>query len=361
MYTDKSSVKYDPPAKHDKRKESLGFFRSFVILTAAMVMTGCGSNSDSENVQTATEAVAAASETNAAAEAVTAAAETNADIITFTDDMGRKLSVERPGRVIAMIGSFADIWHLAGGADTLVGTANDAWTSFDLNLSDAVADIGGVKEPNLETILAAEPDLIIGSVKTTSNLELMETFSQAGIPIAYFDVNGFDDYLRMLKICTDLTGHPECYKEKGLKVEQQIEQVLERKTEEHPTVLTIRATGSSCKVKNSTGTVMGEMLYDLGCVNIADSDETLLENLSMEAIIAADPDYIFVVLQGSDSTKAEQTMEKTLLANPAWNHLRAVESGNFHVMEHRLYNLKPNAQWGDAYEKLADILYPKAE
>ena len=106
---------------------------------------------------------------------------------------------------------------------------------------------------------------------------------------------------------------------------------------------------------------MGEMLYDLGCVNIADSDETLLENLSMEAIIAADPDYIFVVLQGSDSTKAEQTMEKTLLANPAWNHLRAVESGNFHVMEHRLYNLKPNAQWGDAYEKLADILYPKAE
>ena len=363
MYTDKNSVKYDPPAKCDKRKKSVDFFRSFVIrrlnllvmLSAAVMLAGCGAGSDAGNAALKQEAAVENKEVKQETEA-----ETQNGVIAFTDDLGRELSIERPNRVIAMIGSFADIWYLAGGADTLAATANDAWTSFDLEL-EGVADIGGVKEPNLETILDAEPDFIIGSVKTTSNLELMETFEQAGIPIAYFEVNGFDDYLRMLKICTELTGKPEFYEEYGVKVEQQIQKVLERRTEEHPTVLTIRATGSSCKVKNSTGTVMGEMLYDLGCVNIADSDETLLENLSMEAIIAADPDYIFVVLQGADSTKAEQTMEKTLLANPAWSRLRAVENGNFHVMEHRLYNLKPNAQWGDAYEKLADILYPQTE
>lgn len=281
--------------------------------------------------------------------------------ITFTDDLGRKVSTARPQRVIAMIGSFADVWYLAGGEDTLVGTANDAWTSFELDLSEAVTDIGGVKEPNLEMILAAEPDFIIGSIKTASNLELMDTFEQAGITTAYFDVNGFDDYLRMLEICTELTGQPECYEKNGVQVQEQIEKVLERKTEELPTVLTIRATGSSCKVKNSTGTVMGEILYDLGCVNIADSDETLLENLSMESIIAADPDYIFVVLQGADPTKAEQTVKDVLLSNPAWSHLRAVQEEKFYVMEHRLYNLKPNARWGEAYEKLAEILYPKAE
>ena len=43
------------------------------------------------------------------------------------------------------------------------------------------------------------------------------------------------------------------------------------------------------------------MLADLGCVNIADSDESLLDDLSMEAIIAADPQYIFVTIQGNDS------------------------------------------------------------
>ena len=37
--------------------------------------------------------------------------------------------------------------------------------------------------------------------------------------------------------------------------------------------------------------------------------------------------------------------------------LRAVEEGRFYTLEHRLYNLKPNARWGEAYEQLADILY----
>ncbi len=355
MYTDFNSVRHNPPAGFKQRKESTVFFRFFVTLLAVMMMTGCGNSPSAQPEQSAQSAETQAAESK---DAESQAAE---EMITFTDDLGREVSVSRPQRVIAMIGSFADIWHLAGGADTLVGTANDAWTSFDLNLSDSVADIGAVKEPNLEVILSAEPDFILASIKTTVNLELEETFRQAGIPTAYFEVNGFDDYLRMLKICTELTGRPEYYETNGLAVEEQIEQVLLRKTGAAPTVLTIRATGSSCKVRNSTGTVMGEMLYDLGCINIADNDETLLEDLSMESVIAADPDYIFVVLQGADSTKAQQTMEKTLLANPAWSHLRAVKNGDFHVMEHRLYNLKPNAQWGYAYEKLADILYPEGQ
>ena len=44
-------------------------------------------------------------------------------------------------------------------------------------------------------------------------------------------------------------------------------------------MLYLRASGSSCKVKNSENSVLGEMLADLGCTNIADSDESLLENL----------------------------------------------------------------------------------
>ena len=125
-----------------------------------------------------------------------------------------------------------------------------------------------------------------------------------------------------------------------------------------PTVLVIRATGVSCKVKGSEGNVLGEMLAGLGCVNVADSDAALLEDLSLEAIIKAEPDYIFAVLQGSDPTDAMATLESTLLTNPAWSQLKAVQDGRFYTLEHELYNLKPNARWGEAYEKLADILYP---
>ena len=53
-----------------------------------------------------------------------------------------------------------------------------------------------------------------------------------------------------------------------------------------------------------------------------------------------------------------ETLQQTLLNDPAWSGLKAVQEGRFYTLEHSLYNLKPNARWGEAYEKLADILYP---
>lgn len=280
--------------------------------------------------------------------------------VSFTDDLGRKVNIaEKPTRVAALIGSFADIWCLAGGHDTLVAAANDAWTSFDLGLSGDVADLGAIKEPNFEVLISAEPDFILASCNTAADLELESRFNKLGIPVAYFDVQNISDYLNMLKICTELTGHEENYKTYGEDVEALVKASIERSDGSAPTVLCVRATGSSCKVKGSTDNVLGEMLSDLGCINIADGNNSLLENLSIEAIIEADPDYIFAVLQGADDSLAEKVLDETLLSNPAWGELTAVKEDRFFVLENSLYNLKPNSKWGLAYEKLADILFTK--
>ena len=101
------------------------------------------------------------------------------------------------------------------------------------------------------------------------------------------------------------------------------------------------------------------MMAALGCVNIADSDAGLLDDLSMEAIIAADPQYVFVTVQGNDVDAAMQNVQDMLISNPAWNSLSAVKNGHYYVLDKRLFNLKPNAKWGEAYKQLADILYPE--
>ena len=289
-------------------------------------------------------------------EAPEASAETSA--ITFADDLGRTVSVERPERVAVMTGSFADIWCLAGGKETLVAAAGDTWTLFDLDLGPEVVNLGGVKEIDTELLFAAQPDLVIASSNTGAGTALLDVLEAAGLPSAWFSVSSFQDYLRILEICTRLTGCPENYERYGSAVQDQVEAARARADSSAPTVLYVRATGSSCKVKNSRDSVLGEMLADLGCVNIADSEAGLLENLSLEVIVEQDPDFIFAVVQGSDPTKAEALLESTLLSHPAWASLTAVQEGRFHVMDQKLYNLKPNAEWGTAYEKLADILYP---
>ncbi len=284
----------------------------------------------------------------------------SADKITVTDDLEREVTVAAPRRVAVLIGSFADLWCLAGGKDTLVAAADDTWTQFCLDLPDSVVNLGGVKTPSLEKLLAAQPDLVIGSTKTAADVEMKDSLEKMGIPVIYFDVSSFEDYLRVLKICTQLTGHPECYETYGTGIQAQVDAAKARISGAQPSVLYVRASGASCKVKNSKGSVLGEMLADLGCRNIADSEKGLLENLSMETILTQNPDYIFAVLQGSDTRKAQKSLEEALLSNPAWQSLTAVQEGRFIILDQKLYNLKPNARWGEAYEKLADILYPAA-
>ena len=271
----------------------------------------------------------------------------------FADDLGRTVASEEPRRVACLTASFADIWCAAGGTDTLAATTNATWTYFDLGLGEDVVNLGGSKTLDLEALIACDPDLILASCGTDRNVELEDTLEKMGMETAYFSVNSFEDYLRMLKICTDLTGRADLYERNGTAVAERVEEALARADGSRPSVLVIRATGSSCKVKGSEGSVLGEMLAALDCRNIADGGA--LEQLSMEAILAEDPDYIFVVMQNAD---AQPILEETLLRDPAWQSLTAVEAGRYFVMDPGLYNLKPNARWGEAYEILAEILYP---
>ena len=278
--------------------------------------------------------------------------------VTFTDALDQEFSIEAPERVAVMIGSFADVWVLAGGRDTMVATANDAWESYGLELGEEVTNIGSPMKPNAELVLGAQPDLVIASSLSPSNLELKETFARAGIPTAYFDVSSFQDYLDLLALFTQLTGCPERYEQYGTAVKAQVDEAADRRAMYSfaPTVLTLQVSGSSVKVKNSQDNVLGPMLAELGCRNIADQDGSLLEDLSLETILQADPDFIFAVYHGTDEEAARENLEATLLSNPAWASLSAVQGDRFHILERRMYSLKPNALWGDAYEQLADIL-----
>lgn len=331
--------------------KQLTLCRAAAAALCLLLLAGCGAASSGP-----------ASSAGGASAAATAPADSGA-ACTFTDDLGREVTLEAaPRRVAALTGSYADIWCTAGGRDTLVASASDAWTDFDLGLGEEVANIGGAMGVSVEELLAAAPDLVLASTNIPSNQEMLPALEAAGVDVAFFSVNTFEDYLRMLEICTGLTGSPEAYQTYGEAVAEEIEAARARAAaaleEQGPEkVLYIRAAASVVKPKGSSGTVLGEMLADLGCINIADQDQSLLEDLSMEAILAADPDKILIVLQGADPEPAKAQLEGEVLSNPAWQQLTAVREGRVYYMDKDLYHLKPNARWGEAYDHLVEILY----
>ena len=326
--------------KHNcKQTHSRYCFLLALLLVSILALSGCGTN---QTMQESSQ---------------------QEDGYTFTDAIGQEITVHNPQRVVSLMGSFSEIWILAGGADTLVGTSYDTVDNRDLGLPEDIAIVGTYQNPNIEEILALNPDLVLLSSETTrtdSHVALKDALNGADIPAAYFSVTHFEDYLNMLKICTDITGNQDAYQTNGIAVEERIAQIIaDSKTETSPSVLLMITYSGGIRAQSSN-TMTGKMLSELGCKNILDDYPSMLQDFSVEKIIETDPDYIFVIPMGNDDALAQKNLKENVESNPAWNSLTAVKNDRYILLPKDKFLYKPNAVWDESYAYLAALLKEQA-
>ncbi len=280
---------------------------------------------------------------------------------TFTDALGNQVTVDKPQRVVACMGSFANTWELAGG--TLVGASNDAFQDYGLD-SGSIEQVGDFTAPNLEKIIALKPDFVImtgastGKDGAANQVSLKDALTASGIPVAYFNVTTFGDYLGMLRICCSITGRDDLYEQNGAAVQRQIDGIKSQAKPggEAPTVLLMTTYSGGTRVQNSS-TMTGAMLAELGAKNLADENKSLLKDFSLESVIELNPDFILVVPMGNDDAASMKNLKDATEANPAWSTLDAVKNGNFVTLDKKLFLFKPNADWAKSYATLYNTLY----
>ena len=283
---------------------------------------------------------------------------------TFTDAAGSEVTLQKqPEKVAVLFSSFADIWTLAGGrVDITVGeSVKRGFAADDAVLVDPDA---GHADIDLETLIAAQPDLVIGTADYEGQTTAVSACREAGIPAAVFRVETLDDYLAVLRIFCDITGDEDAYRKNGTEVKQRADAILQtvqKQAAQSPKILFVRAGSSerSTKAKTTDDNFVCAMLGELGAVNIADTDKTLAGSLSLEAIVNDNPDYLFVTTMG-DETAAKEYMNK-LLQSDGWKELSCVINERVAFLAKDLFHFKPNARWDTAYRQLAQILYPELE
>ena len=322
--------------------------RLFIVLAAAMILLSACAPGGGEASTSAPTTSSAGAEQSAQG------------TCTFTDSLGNTVELEQPPkRVAALLGSYAETWLLAGGE--VVAVTQDAYDERGLELPEDTVNLGANQQPDLEALFAAEPDLVLLTPDLDGQMGLRDSLEAAGIPAAWFKVETFDDYLNMLKICTDLTGRSDLCQKNGLDIKSEIDAAIASVPEgEAPTVLLLRAYSSGVRAKNSDN-IAGAILKDLGAANIADSDSGLLEDLQMESILAADPEFIFVTTMGASQEAALESLDELLHSDPAWQTLTAVKEDRVEVLPKDLFHYKPNARWGESYQMLAELMYGSGE
>ena len=109
------------------------------------------------------------------------------------------------------------------------------------------------------------------------------------------------------------------------------------------------------KAKTAKENFVCMMLQELGTKNIAEEAPILLDGLSIEEIIAQNPDYIFVSTMGDENAAIQNILR--VFAQPEWQSLSAIQEGRYIFLPKELFQFKPNAHWAEAYQYLVDVLY----
>jgi len=268
-----------------------------------------------------------------------------------------------PTRVVVFQAALADVWIQSGG--TIVGITDD-YDDYGLNIEN-VEIIGENHYTQDELIVNLKPDFVIYSRKNTKDLAVVEKLKSMNIKTFGAEIENFADYLYVLSQFCKLTGRDDIYKSNGVDIQTKINTIISSVPEEHNnSYILLRTRSTSNPTIIGSNHFVSEMLDDLGATNIAASNEdTGNLTFSMEKVVEANPDYIFITFMGiSNVVKSKTWLANNILNKPEWQNLDAVKNNKViylydenNLDRAHLFQYKPNEKWADAYQYLYDQLY----
>lgn len=346
-----------PPARtHHDHIRPAGRRTLLIVLTTALLITSCGSDSDSADEDTLPAADDTAADTPPSLDDSSTSTEaSSAGTRVVTDGTGEEVEIPvAPQRVITT----EQILDLLVLGVSPVGSRNldqdtRAFPEFDELLVDTV-DLG-TEDLDLEEVVALEPDLII---TTLGRLDVADQFREIA-PTVFQDIQSPDKKHRWdetLLFVGDVVGKQQeaadllaAYK---ARLEDFKAQMGDRLAD--TTVSVIRVGDDNLKIY-TVGSFAGGVLQDAGILRpenqnldafetekLTNGSDTEGFDLSTERLREADADVIFVVVD-LPTDEAEYDDEDRLVAanaaalqsNPLWTQLEAAQNGQtFEVGRH---------------------------
>ncbi|WP_429913202.1 ABC transporter substrate-binding protein [Gordonia alkanivorans] len=178
--------------------------------------------------------------------------------------------------------------------------------------------------PNLEAILAYDPDLV---VLTDDNNDIIAGLDRVGVDVLQIPAaKNLDETYAQIQQVGDATGHAESADELVASMRDEIEKTI-RTVPLREVPLTYFHEVDDTYYTVTDDTYLGQVYSLLGLRSIA-TGQSGYPQLSPEYILESDPEVIFL----ADSQCCGVTPEK-VAARAGWDDLRAVANGQVHVLD----------------------------
>lgn len=209
--------------------------------------------------------------------------------LVMKDDRGVSLRLDaRPRRVVSLAPNLTEIAFLLGREDLLVGV-----TRFCNHPARAAAlpRVGGIVDPDVERIVAADPDLVLCTTDGNPK-ERVKVLEAMGIPCFAVGPQNLAEVFRTIERIGKLLGVPGRGRREADALRARAERVSRGKRTPSPRVLFVVSTSPIIAAGN--GTFLDELVRIPGGRNAAGRFAGRYPRLSLEDLIAAGPDIILV-------------------------------------------------------------------
>ncbi|MCO6384129.1 iron-siderophore ABC transporter substrate-binding protein [Oceanicola sp. 502str15] len=241
-----------------------------------------------------------------------------------------------PRRVVVLDASFG----LGIGMDVglpIVGAPLERMSDAALHaraVDAKITSLGFVTEPSLETLVALQPDLIVGFVGSESMASgIYPMVSQLAPTLLYTST----DWRAFYRLMAGLTGREAAVASQLSALDDRIAEVAARMPE--TTVSVVRITSWDFQVYlDSPGgyapfNIMRQAGVNRSTYETTDNPSEALKRPDWEQLAQLDGDVLLYIVGGTNDSDKDGRHEE-VLANPLWQMLPAVQAGRVHRVDH---------------------------
>jgi iron complex transport system substrate-binding protein len=219
--------------------------------------------------------------------------------IAVRDDSGAEVRLKEPAqRIVSLSPHITEILFAAGAGDRIVGTVD--YSDYP-PAARRVTRIGGYENPDVEAIVALKPDLVIGWQSGNSPRDL-EPLKRLGVPLFWSEPVRIDDVAGNLEQFGELSGTSSVAAPAAAAYRARLAELRRRYSGGAP-VRTFYEIWNEPPTTVGGQQIIGSAIRLCGGVNIFDHLTAKAPVVSIEAVLAADPEVI--VASGPDSGRPE--------------------------------------------------------
>ncbi len=266
---------------------------------------------------------------------------------TFVDDTGRKIYLSKtPKRIVSLAPSITEILFAIGAGDSVVGV-----TEFCDYPPEALSKTKvGDSRPNLEAVLALEPDLVLAMEVIRD--DVLKTLQQLKIPLFILEAKSLEHVYSHIQTLGRMLGRVPTANTLAQTMRKDIQAIGDQTSVlAKPRVLYVVYPQPFITV--GPGSFIHQLLELAGGDNIAKDADIAYPRLSMEVVLKKDPEIILfptMVGQGAPEPDMAQWLR--------WPTMSAVKNKQLHVVPWALIS-RPGPRLVQGLEALAQVIHPE--